>query len=56
LRTRLKGTYIDFQKNIRYLCPILVKPEFSVQIFAKSSNIVFHKNPSTGGARGGAVG
>ena len=31
-------------RNTRYSCQILVKLEFSRQIFYKSSNIKFHKN------------
>jgi hypothetical protein len=31
-----------------YSCQILIKPEFSRQVFAKSSNIQFHENPSSG--------
>jgi hypothetical protein len=30
-----------------YSCPILMKLEFSRQIFEKSSNIKFHENPSS---------
>jgi hypothetical protein len=31
-----------------YFCPILMKLEFSPQIFEKFSNIKFHENPSSG--------
>jgi len=31
-----------------YFCPILMKLQFSGQIFARISNIKFHKNPSSG--------
>jgi hypothetical protein len=31
-----------------YFCRILMKPEFSRQIFAKYPNIEFHKNPANG--------
>jgi len=30
----------------RYSCQILIKSEFSRQVFDKSSNIRFYKNPS----------
>jgi hypothetical protein len=33
---------------IRYSCQILIKLEYSQQIFDKSSNIKFHENPSSG--------
>jgi hypothetical protein len=32
-----------------YSCPILMKLEFSRQVFEKYSNVRFHKNPSSGG-------
>jgi hypothetical protein len=32
----------------RYSCPILMKLEFSQQIFEKYSNIKLHDNPSSG--------
>jgi hypothetical protein len=35
--------------SIRYFCRILMKFEFSRQIFENISNITFHKNLSTGG-------
>ena len=35
-------------KICRYSCPILIKLEFSLQIFVKSSNIKFHENLSSG--------
>jgi len=31
-----------------YFCPILMKHEFSRDIFAKSSTIKFHENPTSG--------
>jgi len=34
--------------STRYSCPILIKLEFSQQIFEKYSNITFHENPSSG--------
>jgi hypothetical protein len=37
-----------FTQSTRYSCRILTKLGFSRQIFAKSSNIKFHKNPSGG--------
>jgi hypothetical protein len=39
-----------FMQNIRYCCHILMKLEFSRQIFGKYSNIKFHEN-SSGGSR-----
>jgi len=40
---------ITFQlDSTRYSCQILIKLEFSRQIFAKSSNIKFHENPFSG--------
>ena len=38
--------YIGPHVQYRYSCPILVKLEFSGQIFEKYTNIKFHKNPS----------
>jgi hypothetical protein len=37
-----------FPKNTRYPCQILIKLEFSRQIFEKYSNIKFGENPSNG--------
>jgi hypothetical protein len=34
--------------NTRYSCPILMKHEFSPQIFEKYSDIKFYVNPSCG--------
>jgi hypothetical protein len=34
--------------STRYSCQILMKPEFSPQVFEKSSTIKFHENPSSG--------
>jgi len=34
--------------STRYLCPNLIKLEFSGQILEKSSNIKFYENPSSG--------
>ena len=34
--------------NTRYFCPILMKCEFSRQIFEKCSDIKFYVNPSFG--------
>ena len=34
--------------STRYSCPILMKLEFSQQIFEKSSNIKFYVNPFSG--------
>jgi len=31
----------------RYSCPILMKLEFSQQIFEETSNFKFHENPSS---------
>jgi hypothetical protein len=40
--------YIGRHVSTRYSCPILIKLEFSRQIFEKYSNIKFHENPSSG--------
>ena len=37
-----------FTKSIRYSCSILMKLEFSQQIFEKYSDIKFHEMPSSG--------
>jgi len=37
-----------FVYSTRYSCPIIMKLEFSRQIFEKHSNFKFHKNPSIG--------
>jgi hypothetical protein len=42
-----KCTLVFMQSN-RYSCQILVRPEFSRQIFKKYSNIKFHENPFSG--------
>jgi len=34
--------------STRYSSPILIKPEFSRQVFEKYPNIKFHENPSSG--------
>ena len=44
-RREHKGTLV-FVYSTRYSCLILIKLEFSGQIFEKYSNIKFHKNPS----------
>jgi len=36
-----------FMQSTRYSCHILIKLEFSRQIFGKYSNIKFHENPSS---------
>jgi hypothetical protein len=36
-------------QRTRYYCQILMKLEFSRQIFEKHSNVKFHENPSSGG-------
>jgi hypothetical protein len=41
-------TYIGRRVKYRHSCPILMKIEFSSQIFEKYSNIEFHENPSRG--------
>jgi hypothetical protein len=40
--------YIGFHVKYRYFCHILMKLEFSRQIFEKYSNIKFYENPSSG--------
>jgi hypothetical protein len=37
-----------FMWSARYFCPVLMKLEFSRQIFEKYSNMKFHENPSSG--------
>ena len=37
-----------FMYNPGYSCQILMKLEFSRQIFEKSWNVIFHENPSSG--------
>jgi hypothetical protein len=39
---------IGLNENTRYSCHILMKVEFSRQLFEKSSNIKLHENPSRG--------
>jgi len=39
--------YIDLHAKYRYSCPVLMKLEFSGQIFEKCSNIKFHESPSS---------
>jgi hypothetical protein len=41
-------TCIVFIQSTLFSCPILIKFEFSPQIFEKLSNIKFHENPSSG--------
>jgi hypothetical protein len=38
----------DSSKGSRYSCQILIKLEFSQQVFEKYSDIKFHENPSSG--------
>jgi hypothetical protein len=38
-----------------YACPILMKLEFSRQIFEKPSNIKFHEDPSSGSHADGQI-
>jgi len=40
--------YIRFLINIRHSCQMLMKCQFSQQIFKIYSNIKFHENPSSG--------
>jgi hypothetical protein len=37
-----------FTQSTRYSCQILMKPEFSLQVFEKYLNIKYHENPSSG--------
>jgi hypothetical protein len=39
---------LGFVLSIHYSCQILMKLEFSRQIFEKYSNMKFHENPSSG--------
>jgi hypothetical protein len=34
--------------SVRYSCQIVMKVEFSIQIFETQSHIKFHENPSSG--------
>jgi hypothetical protein len=43
-----KKCILDFMESTRYSCPILIKLEFSQQIFEKCSNIKFCYNPFSG--------
>ena len=43
-----KKCILVFMCSILYSCPVLMKLEFSPQIFVKYSNIEFHANPSSG--------
>jgi hypothetical protein len=38
----------SLHKSTCHFCHILMKPEFSKQIFGKVSNMTFHQNPSSG--------
>jgi len=40
--------YIGTTESTHYSCQILIKPEFSRQIFKKYTNIKFHENLSCG--------
>ena len=44
-----RAIQLDIIANVHTSCQTLIKLEFSGQIFEKSSNIKFHKNPSSGG-------
>jgi hypothetical protein len=51
IRIRTERDIININTSscqVRVVCPILVKLEFSGQIFEKYSNIKFHKNPASG--------
>ena len=47
-RTSKCARYDKWCTEVFFSCPILTKLEFSLHIFEKSSNIKFHKNPSSG--------
>ena len=47
-RNMIKKKYIGLREKYRYYCQILIKLEFSRQIFKQYSNIKFHENPSSG--------
>jgi hypothetical protein len=47
-RDVIKKSILAFMNSARYFCQILMKLEFSRQIFEKLSNIKFHENPSNG--------
>jgi hypothetical protein len=40
--------YVGLHEKPRFYCQILIKRVYSRQILAKSSNIKFHENPSSG--------
>jgi len=39
---------LGFMQSTSYFCHVLMKIEFSLQIFEKYSNIKFNENPSSG--------
>ena len=43
----LSKMYIGVHVSNHYSCQILMKLEFSRQVFEKYSNVKFHKNPSS---------
>jgi carbohydrate-binding DOMON domain-containing protein len=43
-----KKYVLVFMYSTRYSCPILMKLEFSQQIFEKYLNVKFHENPFSG--------
>jgi hypothetical protein len=47
IRTYDKKCILGFMWSTRYSCPILMKIEFSRNIFEKYINIKFHENPSS---------
>jgi hypothetical protein len=44
--------YVGFHVTVRYSCQILVKLEFSRQIFQKYPHVEFNENPLSGGRVG----
>jgi hypothetical protein len=44
----IQKMYIGLHVKCRYSCQILMKLEFSREIFEKHPNLKFHENPSSG--------
>jgi hypothetical protein len=44
MNEKLSKSYIGVMQNIRYSCHVLMKLEFSSQIFKKLTKIKFHDN------------
>ena len=46
-RDMIKNVYL-YSRKVPFFCQILIKLEFSIQIFEEDSNLKFHENPSCG--------